>query len=114
MAANRSEHLGVPRHGPALLSGFWSAAVAAIACSPSITTTAALCAISVPLSRPPTALRCASPWPGVRWTTMSPILCSRRSRLLPWETSLRLAEDLELERAEHHRQLEAAPGACTL
>jgi hypothetical protein len=104
MAANRSEHLGVPRHGPALLSGL----LVCGRCGHRMLTV---------YRNNGRTLRylCSS-----EQTSYGAAICqSLTGRVLDdhvtdlvlqavtpsaLETSLQLAEDLELERAEQHRQ----------
>ena len=104
MAANRSEHLGVPRHGPALLSGL----LVCGRCGRRMLT------VYRNNGRTLRYLCC------LEQTSYGAATCqSLTGRALDdhvtdlvlqavtppaLETSLQLAEDLELERAEHHRQ----------
>jgi len=104
MAANRSEHLGVPRHGPALLSGL----LVCGRCGHRMLTV---------YNNNGRTLRYLCSFEQTSYgASMCQSLAGRAlddhvtdlvlQAVTPpaLETSLRLAEDLELERAEHHRQ----------
>ena len=104
MAANRSEHLGVPRHGPALLSGL----LVCGRCGHRMLTV---------YNNNGRTLRYLCSFEQTSYgASMCQSLAGRAlddhvtdlvlQAVTPpaLETSLRLAEDLELERAEHHRR----------
>jgi len=104
MAANRSEHLGVPRHGPALLSGL----LVCGRCGHRMFTAysnnghdlryfcgAEYASYAAPICQTLAGRVLDEHITGLVLQAMMP------SAL---ETSLQLAEDLELERAERHRQ----------
>ena len=104
MAANRSEHLGVPRHGPALLSGL----LVCGRCGHRMLTV---------YNNNGRTLRYLCSFEQTSYgASMCQSLAGRAlddhvtdlvlQAVTPpaLETSLRLAEDLELERTEHHRQ----------
>src|SRR5947209_2349340 len=104
MAANRSEHLGVPRHGPALLSGL----LVCGRCGHRMFT-------AYKNNGPDLRYFCGAEYASYA----APICQTLAGRVLDehitglvlqammpsaLETSLQLAEDLELERVERHRQ----------
>ena len=104
LAANRSEHLGVPRHGPALLSGL----LVCGRCGHRMLTV---------YNNNGRTLRYLCSFEQTSYgASMCQSLAGRAlddhvtdlvlQAVTPpaLETSLRLAEDLELERTEHHRQ----------